>query len=84
METYRIISVRTVRGETLDRTWKSDMQIVKTNQGEFIDNAPGRGPFGFKWIALGVSPGFDWESKIGEDTTAIVRNSNGYRWINKY
>ena len=84
METYRIISVRTVRGETLDRTWKSDMQIVMTNKGEFIDNAPDLGPFGSKWITEGASPGFDWGSKIGEDTTATIRYSKRYEWINKY
>ncbi|GAB4342894.1 MAG: hypothetical protein Kow0089_18300 [Desulfobulbaceae bacterium] len=84
METFRIVEVRIVKGDTLYPTWKSPMQIVKTNKGEFIDNAPGEGPFDSKWKALGASPGFNWGSKIGEETTAVIRESRGYKWINKY
>jgi hypothetical protein len=84
METYRIISIRIVAGSSLHQTWKSDMQLVKTDKGEFIDNAPGLGPFDSRWKAAGASPGFDWKSKIGKSTTAVIREARGYEWINKY
>lgn len=83
MGIYRIISVRMTEGRSLYQTWKSDMQLVKTDKGEFIDNAPGLGPFDNKWKAAGASPGFDWKSKIGKNTTAVIRESRGYEWINK-
>jgi hypothetical protein len=84
METFKIIEVRMVNGKDLHSNWNSPMQVVKTNKGEFIDNAPGRGPFDPKWKAMGASPGFNWESKIGEEVTAVLRDSRGYKWINKY
>ncbi|MDD4362248.1 MAG: hypothetical protein PHF61_09335 [Bacteroidales bacterium] len=84
MNTFLIIKVRMVRGNTLYPTWQSDMQIVTTNEGDFIDNPPGLGPFDPKWIALGASPGFDWNSKIGEEVTGVVRKSRGHKWLNKY
>lgn len=84
METFRIISVQVVNGNSLYRTWKSNMQKVQTDKGEFIDNAPGYGPFDPKWRAAGASPGFDWKSKIGENISAVIREARGYKWINKY
>ena len=84
METFRIVSVSIVKGQSLCSTWKSDMQIVRTDKGEFIDNAPGLGPFDPKWKAAGASSGFDWKSKINEETTAVRRVARGYNWINKY
>ena len=77
METFKIIEVRIVEGETLYPTWKSPMQIIKTDKGEFIDNAPGRGPFDPKWKAAGASTGFEWDLKIGEEITAVIRDSRG-------
>lgn len=84
MDTFRIVSVRVVRGNTLYRTWSSDMQIVSTDKGEFIDNAPGLGPFDPNWNNIGASPGFDWQSKIGEEVTGVIRESRGYKWLNKF
>jgi hypothetical protein len=84
MGTFQIISVRIVAGSSLHQTWKSDMQLVKTDKGEFIDNAPGLGPFNSQWKVAGASPGFDWKSKIGKNTTAVIRKAREYEWINKY
>lgn len=84
MKTFLIIEVRMVKGQSLYSTWKSEMQIIKTNKGEFIDNAPGLGPFDPRWKKIGASPGFDWNSKIGGEVTATTREARGYRWINKY
>ncbi len=84
MDTFRIVSVRVVKGNTLHATWRSDMQIISTNKGEFIDNAPGLGPFDPKWKKLGASPGFDWKSKVEEEVTGVIRESRSYKWLNKY
>lgn len=77
MTTHKIISVKTVSGSALNTRWKSDMQVVVTDQGEFIDNMPG--------ITFGnYSPGFDWHSSIGKTVSNIqVIYNSGQWWINR-
>jgi hypothetical protein len=76
----KIISVDVVEGRTLKSNWKSQMQVVETDQGRFIDNMPGR-----KFSRLSYAEdGFDWSRHIGEvvKDCKIIRDS-GYLWINK-
>jgi len=84
MTSIKIISVKLVAGHTLNSNWKSDMQKITTDQGVFIDNATGQGPFDSKWIKQGVAAGFDWSAKTGEEVTGVVRRSRGHNWLNKY
>ena len=37
MEKHKILSVKIVAGKTLKPEWNSNMQIIKTDKGEFID-----------------------------------------------
>jgi hypothetical protein len=68
-----IIEVLYVKGRELNPKWKSDMQVIRTSQGEFIDNA----------INSNYKPGFDWKSLIGKRVPEVYFNtSNGYDWIN--
>lgn len=74
MDTYQIISVEIIDGNTLNQRWRSPMQKITTDKGEFIDNEPLK-QFGKN------SPGFDWKSKIGQTVQAkIVINSN-QKWL---
>jgi len=77
METHKIISVKNVCGRELNPRWKSDMQVVVTDKGEFIDNMPG--------ITFGrYSPGFDWQSSIGKTVSNIqVISNSGHLWLNR-
>ena len=84
MEIFEIKKVCFVKGNVLYPTWKSNMQLISTDKGEFIDNAPGLGPFDAKWKDLGASPGFDWTTKLGEKVEGIIRKSRDYSWLNKY
>jgi hypothetical protein len=76
----KILSVNRVAGKTLSENWKSDMQIVNTDKGEFIDNLPGN-----KFSKLSYAEkGYDWDNYIGEvvKDCKIIKDS-GYLWINK-
>ena len=80
MEKHKILSVKIVAGKTLKPEWNSNMQIIKTDKGEFIDNLPGKQHGFFKTAA----PGFDWKANIGKTFDNIkVFNDSGYKWINK-
>ena len=68
----KIISVETVSGRTLNKNWKSDMQVIETDNGEYIDNIP----YG------GYQEGHDWEDEIGNSVEVSINNSRGYEWIN--
>ena len=80
METHKIISVKIVEGNTLNEKWKSPMQVIITDQGEYIDNMPGK-QFGFFKDA---GPGFDWKSCIGEKVSGIqIFKYSECDWLNK-
>ena len=78
MSTFKILSVEIVEGKTLNSKWRSSMQKIKTDCGEFIDNMPGK-QFGYHKKA---SPGFDWESKIGQTVGANIIKYKGQSWLN--
>ena len=76
----RIISVGEVDGKTLRKEWASTMQVIITDKGKFIDNAPGR-QFGFYSKA---GPGYDWSQLIGKTVKVKIFNSKGFKWINHF
>ena len=82
MRNYKILSVQVVKGDSLNKKWKSHMQVIETDKGKFIDNMPGK-QFGFFSIA---KPGFDWSilkgKEISESEVKIFEHS-GYNWLNK-
>ena len=81
MEKYKILSVKIVAGKTLKPEWNSNMQIIKTDKGEFIDNLPGKQHGFFKTAA----PGFNWEPHIGKIVDGIrIFDYSGYKWLNKH
>lgn len=80
METHNIVSVKIVSGRTLNDRWRSDMQIITTDKGIFIDNMPGK-QFGYYKDA---NPGFNWESEIGQTVHGLrVIEHAGFKWLNK-
>lgn len=81
MEKHRIISVTIVEGNTLNANWKSNMQKIVTDKGNYIDNLKGR-QFGCQ--EDGAKPGYDWASHVGEVVQNIrTFSSRGYLWLNK-
>jgi len=76
----KILEVEIVSGRSLKNNWKSDMQIVKTDKGEFIDNLPGR-----KFSRLSYAEdGYDWSKHIDDTVTDCkIIHDSGYFWINK-
>jgi hypothetical protein len=67
----KILSVKAVSGRTLNPNWKSAMQKISTNKGEYIDNS----------VDSSYSPGHDWSSEIGSYVDADINNSRGYKWL---
>lgn len=79
MDEYEIKSVKIVDGETLNPRWHTQMQIVLTDKGEFIDNIPQK-QFGFFRKA---NSGFNWKTLIGKKTRKVkIFDSRGFKWIN--
>lgn len=78
MSTFKILSVEIVEGKTLKPNWHNPMQKIKTAEGEFIDNMPGK-QFGYHRDA---EPGFDWEQKINQTVQAKIINCDGLNWLN--
>lgn len=59
-------------------SWNSNMQIIETSEGDFIDNLVGRsfGPF---------PPGYNWSNHTGQNVDHLnikIRSSSGYKWLN--
>jgi len=75
-DSLEIIEVLQVKGSELNPRWKSDMQVIRTNKGEFIDNA----------VESTYKPGYDW-SLLENDSIPLssvyFNESNGYTWINR-
>ena len=67
----KILDVKVVSGRTLNPRWKSAMQKISTNKGEYIDNA----------IDSDYSPGYDWSDEIGSYVDVDVNRSRGYEWL---
>lgn len=65
---YLIKNVKIVPGTSLEKYWKSDMQVVATDKGEFIDKMPDDG-------------GHDWQKEIGKSIDCEIRESKGHKWI---
>ena len=76
----KIKSVEIVPGSTLKDYWKSPMQIIKTDIGDFIDNMPG-----VKFMGRNdVYRGFKWQSYIGKEVKDFrIIKYGGFEWINK-
>jgi hypothetical protein len=68
----KIKNVKVVHGSTLNQYWKSDMQVVTTDKGKYIDNA----------VDSDYAMGHDWEEEIGCYVNVKINNSKGYKWIN--
>ena len=76
METHKIISVKIVKGNTLNPRWSNNMQVVETDKGTYIDNIEDA-QFGFHDEA---KPGFDWGAYAGKSVSNIrIFNSCGYK-----
>ena len=79
MNGLTILSVKIVTGESLNKTWKTPMQVIETDKGTFIDNIPDE-QFGFFKRA---NPGYDWKQLIGKEVSTIkIFHSKGYDWLN--
>lgn len=79
MEKYEILSVKIVNGETLNSSWHSQMQVIETDRGTFIDNIPHK-QFGYFYTA---KAGYDWSSLIGQKISNVkIFYSRGFKWIN--
>ena len=77
---YLIKSVRIVSGRTLNPRWKTDMQVIETDKGTFIDNVPSA-QFGYFRVA---NPGYNWQSLVGKRVSSVrIFVSCGRKWINK-
>ena len=77
---YLIKSVRIVSGRTLNPRWKTDMQVIETDKGTFIDNVP-NAQFGYFRVA---NPGYNWQSLVGKRVSNVrIFVSCGRKWINK-
>lgn len=59
MEEYEIKNVNIVPCSSLNPDWKTDMQVVCTNKGEFIDRSP-------------INNGYDWRLEIGKIVMAEI------------
>jgi len=80
METHEILSVQTVTGHSLNSRWRSNMQVIKTDKGIYIDNLEGA-QFGYFNDA---KPGYDWASQVGLKVSNIkVYDHANHRWLNK-
>lgn len=76
---YEIKAVKIVSGESLNSRWHTQMQVIETDKGTFIDNLP-KAQFGFYKVA---NPGYAWKSLIGQKVRNIkIFHSRGYDWIN--
>ncbi|BDD89185.1 hypothetical protein [Desulfofustis limnaeus] len=81
MGSYDIISVKVVEGKVLNSLWQSNMQIIETDKGVYIDNMPNR-QFGAQ--ERGAKPGFDWVSNVGKTVHNVkIFESRGFQWLNK-
>lgn len=77
---FLIKSVRIVPGRTLNPRWKTDMQVIETDKGTFIDNVPSA-QFGYFKVA---NPGYNWQSLVGRRVSNVkIFVSCGRKWINK-
>ena len=65
---YQIKNVKIVPGSSLAAYWKSDMQVVVTDKGDFIDKMPNDG-------------GHDWQMEIGKSVECEIKESKGHKWI---
>lgn len=77
----RIIEVTIVPGNSLNSGWRSDMQKIVTElpaeskEKFYIDNMPG---FSF---GKQDTPGFNWETKVGQFVNAKTTVSKGFSWL---
>ena len=68
---YLIKNVEIVPGNTIEKNWQREMQIVYTDKSDYIDNIPRFG-------------GHDWQQDIGKKVEAKTNESAGYYWIRFY
>ncbi len=60
-----IKKVTVVSGRSLNPYWKSNMQVVSTDKGDFIDNLPG--------ISHGTTPpGYNWKIELGKKIPVTI------------
>lgn len=77
IDTLKIISVSTVTGDTLKRHWRSNMQIIETDKGRYIDNIPNVN-------FTNDSDGYNWSAMVGKTISGInVISHSGYKWLSK-
>jgi hypothetical protein len=70
-----IEKVEIVSGNSLKPNWKSKMQTIKTNKGEFIDNMPGVKK------NTNTPEGFDWKAVQGQKVKAKFVINSDYKWL---
>ena len=66
---YLIKNVEIVPGNTIEKNWQREMQIVYTDKSDYIANIPSFG-------------GHDWQQDIGKKVEAKINEYSGYYWIN--
>lgn len=75
-----IKKVKIVNGKDFYPKWNSDMQVIETDIGTFIDNIPGK-QFGYFRSA---NRGFDWKAYEGKELSDFkVIYDMDLLWINK-
>ena len=79
VDSYEIIAVSVIPGKKLRANWNTDMQLIITDKGTFIDNIPRR-QHGFYGVA---SPGYDWNQLVGKKIiNPRIFLSRGFKWLN--
>ena len=71
----KIEKVEKVKGSELKANWKSDMQVIYTDRGVFIDNLPGK--------SFGHWKGDNWKELIGQTIDCSINWNSGYDWIKR-
>lgn len=75
-ECLYIKSVGIVSGKSLNPRWKTNMQVISTEKGSFIDNLPG--------ISHGnTPPGHNWELEVGKEVLVTISKDykSNHDWI---
>ena len=71
----KIEKVEVVKGRTLKSNWNTDMQVIYTDRGVFIDNLPGK--------SFGHWHGDNWAELVGRTVECSVNWNSGHDWLKR-
>lgn len=77
----KILNVKIVPGSHFSSRWKSQMQIITTENNEYVDNIPGA-----EYTRSNMGKvGYDWSKHIGDDIDFRIEivNNLGLKWLKK-